>query len=478
MIQADGLPLCEVLESPLIADVFDEEKVSFGIADEDVFTPAITLWAMVSQFLFSGTGRSCKAAAGRVVSLWAQTAGRIVAQNAGNFCRAKAKIPIVAIRKVALRIACESELQARRFDDLSIPIEEGQAEDRCTPQVVAGIRAQPVAGRILFADGFIVDGPDTEENQSKYPQNPAQAEGLGFPMMRCVCLISMATGMLIDLAYAAYSGKGTGETALLRQLREALRQGDVLVADSYYCTYWLIAMCKEIGVEVVMKNHHKRDDDPIGAKRLSQVERTIKWVRPRRPDWMSKQDYRKVPELIEIRLSDVQGNQQGSRSERFTIATTMLDTETHSGEWIGSLYESRWMVETDIGSIKCTMGLEQLRAQSPEGLERELWTGLLTYNLVRLKMLQSGYSSNREIRSMSFTETYQLLSTNWLLCACTEVSDAMVTASQEQGVCAIIGSRPGRVEPRANKRRPKILKLLTVPRRIFKAAIAACAKIP
>jgi hypothetical protein len=257
-----------------------------------------------------------------------------------------------------------------------------------------------------------------------------------------------------------------------------LRQGDVLVADSYYCTYWLIAMCKEIGVEVVMKNHHKRDDDPIGAKRLSQVERTIKWVRPRRPDWMSKQDYRKVPELIEIRLSDVQGNQQGSRSERFTIATTMLDTETHSGEWIASLYESRWMVETDIGSIKCTMGLEHLRAQSPEGLERELWTGLLTYNLVRLKMLQSGYSSNREIRSMSFTETYQLLSTNWLLCACTEVSDAMVTASQEQGVCAIIGSRPGRVEPRANKRRPKILKLLTVPRRILKAAIAACAKIP
>jgi hypothetical protein len=54
----------------------------------------------------------------------------------------------------------------------------------------------------------------------------------------------------------------------------------------------------------------------------------------------------------------------------------------------------------------------------------------------------------------------------------------MVRASQEQGVCAIIGSRPGRVEPRANKRRPKILKLMTVPRRILKAVIAACAKIP
>jgi len=478
MIQADGLPLSEVLNSPLIADVFEEEKVVFGIADEDVFTPAITLWAMVSQFLFSGAGRSCKSAASRVVSLWAQTAGRVVAQNAGNYCRAKAKIPVAAVRKIALQLACHAEQQARSFDDLSCPIEADQAEHRRTPLVVGTIRSQPIAGRILFADGFTVDGLDTAENQAKYPQNPAQAEGLGFPILRCVCLTSMATGLLVGLAYAAYTGKGTGETALLRQQKESLRRGDILVADSYHCTYWLVAMCMKIGVDVVMKNHHLRDDNPIGSRRLSETERLTQWDRPERPSWMSKKEYRQVPKSITIRLSDVKSDQQGTRSDGFTVATTMLDIEEHSGAWIGSIYESRWMVETDIGSIKCTMGLEHLRAQSPEGLERELWTGMLTYNLVRLKMLQSGYASNRELRSMSFTETYQLLSTNWLMCACTEASEAMVMASQEQGVCAVIGDRPGRVEPRANKRRPKILKRMTIPRRMFKAAIAACRKIP
>jgi hypothetical protein len=401
-----------------------------------------------------------------------------VTQNAGNFCRAKAKIPVAAIRKVAVRFACEAEEQARQFDDLSVPIEDDQAEERCTPQVVADVRAKPMTGRFVLVDGFTVDGADTPENQAKYPQNPAQAEGLGFPMMRCVSLISMATGMLIDLAYAAYSGKGTGETSLLRQLRGSLRRGDILVADSYYCTYWLIAMCRKIGVEVVMKNHHKRDDDPIGSRRLSETERMTHWVRPPRPAWMSKKEYQSIPKLLEIRLSDIKADQPNSRSEGFTIATTMLDTETHSREWLGSLYESRWMVETDIQSMKCTIGLEHLRAQSPEGLERDLWTGILTYNLVRLKMLQSGYWSNRELRSMSFTETYQLLSTNWLLCACSGVSDALATSSQEQGVSAMIGNRPGRVEPRANKRRPKVLKLMTVSRRIFKAAIAAISKIP
>jgi hypothetical protein len=392
MIQANDLPLCEVLDSSLIAEAFQEDGVSFGNADEDVFTPAITLWAMASQFLFKATGRSCKAAAGRVVSLWAQVAGRVV-------------------------------------------------------------------------------------TQTKYPQNPAQKEGLGFPIIRCVCLISMITGMLVDLGYAAYSGKGTGETAILHQLRNSLRRGDILVADSYHCTYWLVAMCMDLGVHVVMKNHHKRDDDPIGATRFSDTERTIKWVRSARPKWMSKTEYRKVPKLIKMRLSDVVFNQAGSRCKAFTVATTMLDRDACPGTWLGSIYEGRWMVEPDIEAIKCTMGLEHLRGRSPESLEREIWTGILTYNLVRLKMLQSGDAAGREIRSMSFTETYQLLSTNWLLCACVGVSGTIAVAAQRQGVCAIVGHRPDRSEPRENKRRPKVLKLMTVPRRLYNAAMAAFQKI-
>jgi len=44
--------------------------------------------------------------------------------------------------------------------------------------------------------------------------------------------------------------------------------------------------------------------------------------------------------------------------------------------------------------------------------------------------LQSGYAAGREIRSMSFTETHQLLATNWLLCACVGVSGKISKGSQ------------------------------------------------
>ena len=290
MIQADGLPLSEILDCSIISEVFEEEKVHFGIADDDVYTPAITLWAMISQMLHSEAARSCKAAAGRVVTLWAKIANRVVAQNAPNYCRAKAKIPVAALRTMTLRLSQQTESQTIHFDDLGCVLEADQAEDRRSPPVIAAIRSQPIVGRILNVDGFTIDAPDTPENQETYPQNPAQKEGLGFPIIRCVALISMVTGLLVGCAYTRYSGKGTGETALLRQLRKLLRPGDTLVADSYYCTYWIIAMCIAMKVHLVMKNHHKRDDEPLGALRISASDRRVTLLRPARPEWMSKRE--------------------------------------------------------------------------------------------------------------------------------------------------------------------------------------------
>jgi hypothetical protein len=153
-----------------------------------------------------------------------------------------------------------------------------------------------------------------------------------------------------------------------------------------------------------------------------------------------------------------------------------INCKDYPSDWIGNVFKGRWIVEPDIGSNKCTMGLEHLRGKSPEAVEREIWTGLLTYNLVRLKMLQSWYAGAREIRSISFTETYQLLSTNWLLCACVGVNEALAVSAQSQGACAIAGNRPDRSEPRENTRRPKVLKLMTVPRRIYHAMLAALSK--
>ena len=76
--------------------------------------------------------------------------------------------------------------------------------------------------------------PDTPENRATYPQPVVQQPGIGFPMARVAVLLSLATGACHDLAIAPYAGKGTGETTLLRAMYDALRPGDVIVADALF----------------------------------------------------------------------------------------------------------------------------------------------------------------------------------------------------------------------------------------------------
>ncbi|MEM7478577.1 MAG: hypothetical protein AAF483_26640 [Planctomycetota bacterium] len=72
----------------------------------------------------------------------------------------------------------------------------------------------------------------------------------------------MVTGLLCALELGPYAGKQSRETALLWKMLDQLGPGDTLIANSYYCTYWLVAACHAKGVHIAMKNHNRRDDAP------------------------------------------------------------------------------------------------------------------------------------------------------------------------------------------------------------------------
>jgi hypothetical protein len=190
---------------------------------------------------------------------------------------------------------------------------------------------------------------------------------------------------------------------------------------------------------------------------------------------MTPEEYETMPESIEIRLVDVHVEQRGFRPESFTVATTILSPRVYTSAWIASVYRVRWLAELDIKSIKCSLGMETLRAKTPEMVRAELWSCLLAYNLIRFKMLQSSIGGSRNARSMSFTRTLVLLSTNWLLCGANGLNRSLIALGDNQPLDELAGHRPDRVEPRANKRRPKILKLMTQPRAEFKAQLGAAA---
>ena len=83
LLQRDDLPLADVIDCEHWQTVFDQHGIDFGADDDCVYTPAITLWALISQAFFKAEMRSCKAAVARVAALWAAICGRVCSTNTG-----------------------------------------------------------------------------------------------------------------------------------------------------------------------------------------------------------------------------------------------------------------------------------------------------------------------------------------------------------------------------------------------------------
>ena len=153
----------------------------------------------------------------------------------------------------------------------------------------------------------------------------------------------------------------------------------------------------------------------------------------------------------------------------------MTDAAVYAKNEIARLYHQRWLAELDIRAIKITMGMDILRCKTPEMVRREMWTCLLAYNLIRQTMLQSARESGQSPRGLSFTAAMQSIAASWLVLTMTDDSVAvrLIEAELANLTGHVIGKRPGRVEPRAVKRRPKPHALLNKPRDEARAELLA-----
>ena len=447
-LQRPDLPFADVLPEEAIQEAFDRADVRFDEDEDAVYTPAITLWAFLSQVLFKDEQRSCVAAVARVVALLVAFERGPCSTNTGAYCRARGKLSEKVLRQ------------------LTIDVGQG-CEDKFAEQSLWHGR------HVYLVDGTTVSMPDTPENQQAYPQNPQQKQGLGFPIARVVVILSLASGMLSDMATGPYAGKETGESALLRSLLGRLKPGDVLLADRYYCSYFMIALLRERGVDLVSRLHQRRPADFRCGRRLGKHDQVIIWERPQRPKWMDGQTYDRIPASIEVRAIRVQVAQPGFRVGEFVAATTLTDAKAYPKDDIADLYNRRWLAELDIRAIKITIGMDILRCKTPEMIRKEMWTCLLAYNLIRQAMLQSAQQAGLLPRSLSFTAAMQSIAASWLLAALSDdalagpLIDAVLASMAEH----VVGKRPGRVEPRAIKRRPKEHALLTKPRKQARAEL-------
>ena len=306
--------------------------------------------------------------------------------------------------------------------------------------------------KVKLIDGTTITMPDTPKNQQAYPQQRAQKPGIGFPIARMVAVMCLASGVVLDAAMSSIQGKGTGEHALLRQLLDNFEPGDIVLADRYYCSYFLIAQLLERGIDVVFQQHAARKTDFRKGLKRGARDHVVTWEKPKMiPNWMTREQYNLFPDTLTLREA---------KTNKKVIVTSLLCDKKTSKKDLNSLYYQRWHVELDLRNIKTTLGMEVLSCKTPEMNLKEMWTYFLAYNLIRLIMAETAIQTNIKPREISFKHSLQL----WLLwCRQTQKHDDTSKLFMLIGQNKV-GNRSGRSEPRVVKRRPKPFTFLMIPR--------------
>jgi hypothetical protein len=348
-----------------------------------------------------------------------------------------------------------------------LPVEMISALIRHTGRLMSGQIPQAWHWRgrpVRLVDGTTVPMPDTPANQAAYPQPRSQKAGLGFPLCRLVSFMCLGSGAVLNAAIGRYQGKGGDEQSLLRTILDTLQPGDILLGDAYYATYFLLCDLRKRGVDAVFEQQgaRRRSTDFRRGQRLGPRDHLIELQKPKiKPAWMSQVQYAQAPDTLTVRELYTGGK---------TLVTTLLCPKQTPKAALKALYQARWHVELDLRNIKTTLGLEMLSCKTPAMAEKEIWVYLLAYNLIRLIMAQAALLADRLPRELSFKHALQL----WAAWSQREIGTnyndklavLFVLISQQQ-----VGNRPGRIEPRAVKRRPKQYSSLAKPRSIAREDI-------
>ena len=402
----------------------------------------LVFWTFCWQIAQAGT--SCREAIRQAQALCLAQGQPVPPDETSPYCQARAALPLERLEDIHRSVVGEAE-RALGWGDLW----QGR--------------------RVLVVDGSTVTAPDTLANQEVFPQQSVQAPGCGFPILRMVALMNLATGMIVQWSVGAWR---SSELALLQNLWDVFKAGDVLVGDRLFCTWGLLAQCLRRHVQAVFRVRGKVRGDFRRGQRLSKNERLVTWSKPKqRPRTIGRREWRQLPDQLTLRLVRCVLDVPGFRTRRIVLATTSLDADPFPPAALRTLYRRRWTMELTLRNIKGALQMDHLSCLNPSNLEREIRFHFLIHNLVRRLMLEAARQYHVQLERISFAGS---------LAGARRFAEAMLQARSKKQrallwaellraiACDLVPDRPGRREPRAVKRRPKPYPRLMRHRRRFR----------
>ncbi len=335
---------------------------------------------------------------------------------------------------------------------------------RCTQRMAECVRDTGLwlGHRLFLVDGSGFSMPDTKELQKHFGQSSRQRKGCGFPTAHWLALVHFGSRLFQKVHTAPLC---THDLNGVTELHPELAPGDVLVGDRAFGSFAHFAVLMARGVYGIFRAHQRLIVDftphrlslaerktrrwggqgiphSRWVKSLGELDQVVEWLKPRTPvEWLSAAAWKALPASLLIRELRYTITRPGFRVKTVTLTTTLLDPVRYPKEKLAEAYGLRWTIETCINHIKTTLKMDVLHCETVRGIQKELHMFLLVYNLVQMVILEAAQKQGVPPDRISFVDALR-----WL---------ATAQPGDELRELVVNPRRPGRLEPRVRKRRPK-----------------------
>jgi hypothetical protein len=254
--------------------------------------------------------------------------------------------------------------------------------------------------RLMGADGFTLDLPDTPANQRSFGR-PRNGHSTGaFPQAQVLGLVELGTHVFWRWVI---KGCHIDETRMLKPLLKHLDPGMLLLWDRGFASFELVQQVVGRGAHLLARWKNNRILVPV--KRLTDGS-YLAYLYASEKDRRHQRDGILV-RVIEYTLDEPARN--GHR-EKHRLLTTLLDEKKHPAKTLVELYHVRWEQELAIDELK-THAMERpvLRSQTPAGVVQEIHGLLLGHYVLRTLMFEAAKDAAISPLRLSFTGTLKIL---------------------------------------------------------------------
>jgi hypothetical protein len=247
---------------------------------------------------------------------------------------------------------------------------------------------------LFGTDGTSLRVNDSDENYEHFGK-PGTSRGgeAAYPQARVLAVLDLGLRML----YAAKIGSlNQGELTLARDVLSELPDDSLCLMDRGFASF--AQFFRQMNGRV---NRHFLCRANLSAKyREAQVLSDGSLLAELHPSAQVRKDNPEMKSPMVIRVVDYQVEGHGV----CRLFTSLTDHKAYPAKEIAELYHQRWELEVAFDELKTDMlnRKECLRSKAPEGVEQEIWSVLLTYNLIRREMALTAQANGAKPSVMSF----------------------------------------------------------------------------